>query len=217
MTEQEWLECKDPDKMLNYFRGRLRLYSRNFRLFACASCRRIWHLIPDERSRRAVEVAERFADGYASNEELLSAHSLAESARKEDPRETSKDGSTASWAAVYTADRLPFHAARTVQWMTSQAIFYHEGNLEQAHQADLLREIFGNPLRPITLNPAWLTPKVVALARAIYDDRAFDRIPVLADTLEEAGCHNADILAHCRGPGPHVRGCSALDLLLGKE
>ena len=82
--------------------------------------------------------------------------------------------------------------------------------------ASCLRDSFGNPFRPVTIDQAWLTPNVAALARKIYDDRAFDRLPGLADALEETGCTDADILAHCRGPGPHVRGCWVVDLLLGK-
>jgi hypothetical protein len=57
---------------------------------------------------------------------------------------------------------------------------------------------------------------VVKLANSIYSDRMFDRLPILADALEEANCHDADILAHCRGPGPHCRGSFVLDALLGK-
>ena len=90
-------------------------------------------------------------------------------------------------------------------------------NAEQGSQADLLRDIFGNPFRPVTLNPAWRTGNVTALAQSIYDDRAFDRMPILADALEDAGCDNADILNHCRQPGEHVRGCWVVDLVLGKE
>src|SRR5207249_11021384 len=80
-----------------------------------------------------------------------------------------------------------------------------------------IRCIFGNPFRPMSGNPEWLTPNVLKLAESIYDDRASDCLPILADALEDAGCDNADILAHCRGPGPHVRGCWVIDLLLGKE
>src|ERR1700751_1552893 len=98
MTETEWLTCTDPDRMLDHFRGNLRPFSRRLRLFACASCLRIWHLIPDDRSQKAVEVAERFSDGLASQKELTSARGFADSARKADVRATGKDGSTASWA-----------------------------------------------------------------------------------------------------------------------
>jgi len=88
---------------------------------------------------------------------------------------------------------------------------------DEAAQAALLREIVGNPFLPVPLDPAWLTSTVQNLAAAIYTDRAFDRLPILADALEDAGCTNADVLGHCRGPGPHVLGCWVVDLLLGKE
>ncbi len=81
---------------------------------------------------------------------------------------------------------------------------------------DLVRDIFGNPFRPITINPSWLIPTVVALATDIYEQKAFDRMPILADALQDAKCDNEDILNHCRQPGEHCRGCWALDLLLGK-
>jgi hypothetical protein len=86
---------------------------------------------------------------------------------------------------------------------------------------DLVRDVFGSPFAPASaVAPAWLTwndGAVGKLARAIYDGRAFDRLPILADALEEAGCHDERILAHCRGPGPHVRGCWVIDRLLGRE
>jgi hypothetical protein len=92
---------------------------------------------------------------------------------------------------------------------------------EGAAQCDLLRDILGNPLRPpLTVDPLWLGwngGTVVELTQGIYDDRAFDCLPILADALEEAGCHDAGILGHCRQPGPHVRGCWVIDALLGKN
>ena len=90
-------------------------------------------------------------------------------------------------------------------------------NAERHYQCVLSREIIGNPFRPVTCDGSWLNSTVVALAQAIYTHRAFDRMPILADALEDAGCTNADILSHCRGPGPHVLGCWVVDLLLGKE
>ncbi len=88
---------------------------------------------------------------------------------------------------------------------------------EREAQSYLLRDVFGNPFRPVMLRSSWLTSTVKDLSAAIYGDRAFDRLPLLADALEDADCTNADILAHCRGPGPHVRGCWVVDLLLGKK
>ena len=86
---------------------------------------------------------------------------------------------------------------------------------ERADQADLLRDIVGNPFRPVPFDPAWRTSTVMALTEAIDAERAFDRLPILADALEEAGCDHPDVLAHCRGPGLHVRGCWVIDAVLG--
>jgi hypothetical protein len=91
---------------------------------------------------------------------------------------------------------------------------------ERPKQLHLFRDVFGNPFRPVTIQPAWLgwnEGTVVKMAQAIYDERAFDRMPILADALEEAGCTNQDILSHCRSGGEHVRGCWVVDLLLGKK
>ena len=88
---------------------------------------------------------------------------------------------------------------------------------DRADLADLLRDIFGNPFRPVVFDPRWQSETAVTLATGIYAERAFDRMPILADALEEAGCNNAAILTHCRGDGPHVRGCWVVDLILGKS
>ncbi|VTR98013.1 Uncharacterized protein (Fragment) OS=uncultured bacterium PE=4 SV=1 [Gemmata massiliana] len=74
----------------------------------------------------------------------------------------------------------------------------------------------GNPFRPVTFDSSWLTSTVSALAAGIYTESAFDRLPILADALQDAGCDNEDILTHFRSDGPHVKGCWALDLVLGK-
>ena len=87
-------------------------------------------------------------------------------------------------------------------------------------QARLLRDIVGSPFRLHSIAPAWLAwndGAIRKMVQAIYDTRAFDRLPLLADALEDAGCTDADLLGHCRGPGPHVRGCWVVDLLLGKS
>jgi hypothetical protein len=89
---------------------------------------------------------------------------------------------------------------------------------EARAQCDLLRDVFGNPLRASpALDPAWLTTAVVPLATAAYDERTFDRMPILGDALEEVGCDDPEILEHCRGQGEHVRGCWVVDALLGKS
>jgi hypothetical protein len=91
------------------------------------------------------------------------------------------------------------------------------GLIHYSWLCNLIRDIFGNPFRPVAVDARWRTAAAVGLAASIYEDRAFDRLPILADALEEAGCDNDAILAHCRGDGPHVRGCWVVDLILGKE
>jgi hypothetical protein len=190
MTEREWAECTDSNEMLAYLLQSGRASDRKQRLFTVACYRRVWHLLTDERSRAAVELSERHAEGLASHEEVEAAWEAAEAAGEGglDPH-------------------LPVYAALAA-------------DAERAAQCPLMRDIFGNPFRLVALNPArlaWNDGTVPKLAQAIYEERAFDRLPVLGDALEEAGCTDADVLSHCRGPGPHVRGCWVIDLLLGKE
>ena len=87
----------------------------------------------------------------------------------------------------------------------------------EATQITLLRDVAGNPFRPMTFHPGWRSEMARTLARTIYEGRAFDQLPALAEVLERVGCHDPDVLGHCRGPGPHVRGCWAIRLVLGRE
>jgi hypothetical protein len=222
MTEQEWQTSTDFNAMWNQLEWSASY--RKLRLFAVACCRRIWPLIKDERCRRAVEVAERFADGQASRLEVEVAESEARTALPTQHPSKGVTVGTKAWretrvmhavarAAWYTAANNARNAAYEVYSVTQLR------GLDQGEfwQCDLLREMFGNPIHPATTDPSWLTTAVVGMATAIYADRTFDRLPILADALEEAGCTNAGILGHCRGLGPHVRGCWVVDLLLGKE
>ncbi|MBP3955026.1 hypothetical protein J8F10_06990 [Gemmata sp. G18] len=79
-----------------------------------------------------------------------------------------------------------------------------------------MRDILGNPFRPVPFSPEWRTSTAVGLASQMYESRDFSAMPILADALQDAGCDRADVLDHCRGPGPHVRGCWVVDLVLGK-
>jgi hypothetical protein len=198
---------------------------RKLRLFACACCRRLWGEFLADECRQAVEVAERFADGRATEEQLRQAHRL-----------TGRAKDAFRWrahAAPFAATQHPLRLQEgeagpaSYAWLASTL---HTASLrpngsevsgEGQAQADLLRCIFGNAFHPLPpVNPArvaWEGGTVPKLAEAIYDERAFDRLPVLADALEEAGCDAAELLAHLRGPGPHARGCWAIDLLLGKS
>ena len=96
---------------------------------------------------------------------------------------------------------------------------YWEGKAQgERSLSQLVRDIFGNPFRPITFDPAWRTSDVMLLGNGIYAERAFDRMPILADALQDAGCDSDDLLNHLRDANAtHVRGCWALDLVLGKE
>jgi hypothetical protein len=92
------------------------------------------------------------------------------------------------------------------------------GDSEHERQSQLLRCVMGNPFRPaVVIESRWQTSTVIDLATAIYEECAFDRMPILADALMDAACDNDEITGHCRSEGPHVKGCWVIDLLLGKE
>ncbi len=214
MTESEWLACNEPQAMLDceYMDN---ASPRKLRLFACACCRRIWRLLADPRSKEAVERAEEYAEGRLNANRLRLAVSAAWNAHllQHDA------GYHASQAATWVADDSPGFAAREAADAAIAATVCDPNDPEEDNtfQSSILRDIFAIPFRPVSLNVAWQTLQVVALAQAIYDDRAFDRLLELAEALEKAGCDDADILTHCRSSGPHVRGCWVIDLLLGKE
>jgi hypothetical protein len=216
MTETEWLACADPQKMLKFFRGRLS--DRKLRLFAVACCRRAWHLFPNERSRQAVAVAERQADGRASVEECKQAEAEADDVWMGPPEDFSDAQCEAAFLAYAALNPKASEAARLVSSVAVTCREYSgEDEAEQAAQCLLLLDMVGPPSRSISVKPEWLTPDAVALAQAIYDEQAFDRLPTLASALEEAGCGTPEVLEHCRQPGEHVRGCWVVDLILGKE
>ena len=217
MTEAEWLACQNPGRML--LRSESKATMRKLRLFACACCRRIRHLLTDDRLRRMVEVAEGMADAVveAAGEDFRAAQQAAFDALNTTTGAAARLAARAVIEAAFPACS-PDLALRVA--MTAKDAKYANDRitrrLEEHAQAGILYEIIGNPFRPVAVDPSWLTPGVVELARTIYEDRAFDRMPALADALEDAGCHDTDILAHCRQPGQHVRGCWVVDLLLGK-
>jgi hypothetical protein len=213
MTEAEWVACADPERMVEYLRFRGR--DRKLRLVACAACRRLWDVMSDERSRRAIEASEQFADNAISYGALDRISGEAEEASEDETTEGRRG--VAEYAASYASSPdlgpdLVLEVFRAVADVSETGLV-----AEHAAQARLIREIFGNPLHPASLEPSWLTPTVVSLAAGIYDRLLVDRLPILADALEDAGCTDPAILDHLRGPGPHVRGCWALDLILGKS
>jgi hypothetical protein len=227
VKESEWLSCTDLERLLKSVRGRAS--GRKLRLFAVACCRRIWHLLTDERSRRSVEAAQRLADGLETDTDLGAAYDAAFAVFQE--QVALGGGTPVDWEAAFAP--APFAAAWVahpdpdgdfpldVAGYTAYALQAQSGpeTPEEADQCRLLRDIIGNPFRPVAFDPAWLRWNdglVVRLAQSIYDDTRFEDLPILADALEEVGCAEPNILAHCRGGGEHVRGCWAVDLILGK-
>jgi hypothetical protein len=230
MTEAEWLAADELWPMLlSLERSRT---GRKLRLFAVACCRRIWPLIADPRCRSAVLVVEQFADDRATTNDLQAAEADIRAAWLKGPF----DDAVIACLQASTSDvdllRGALHAARSVihaVWQFRRE-FARDGEppraylppirpAEEAVLCELVREIF-NPFRPAALekgSQACHDGRATNLARAAYDDGAFDRLPILADALEDAGCTDSDLLGHFRGPGPHVRGCWALDLVLRKE
>jgi hypothetical protein len=229
MTEAEWLTCVDPGPLLTAQRGQVT--DRKARLFAVACCRRIESFLVDPRAVEALAVAERFADGEATDEQRSAARKAAQQVaqvRGTVRRPTTPKGDRRAASAVYYAVAgeawdAAWHArdlvleVRAWQW-GGCADATTARQAEQRAQAELVREILGNPFQPVVLDPAWLTWNgglIAGLAQTIYTERAFDRLPILADALEDADCADRRILGHCR-TGHHVRGCWVIDLLLGK-
>lgn len=247
MTENDWRSCADPSPMLEFVARHLG--PRKLRLFAVACCRRVLHLTSSPRAPRAVEAAEAQAEGgptpprrrrrraplpvalyacyccgrrdaraAAETASFLAARAIGQAtyfgmwgAHDEPPALRDlidQDAREAEEAFEIWRDRQEHEAADAAQ------------RLERKAQADLLREIAGDPFRAPRLDPTWLSANdacVRRLAATIYDDQRFSDLPLLADALLDAGCDEELLIAHCRSSIVHVRGCWALDLLLEKQ
>jgi hypothetical protein len=265
VTEQQWLSSSDPASMLAWLTGApgsgpqnatgvlaptAPPSDRKLRLFACACCRQVWPLLTDPRSRRAVEVAERYAGGEATVAERQEAVSggmdVIDELHYNTPRGPRNPEEAAVMLAYNAGMRTPSNLVARAATRATQA------GVPPAVQAAILREIMGNPFRPggavckdfvtngrrphlcrthrvecvrwgvsfrcpRSFQGAYVTPAVLGIARCAYDLRDWEALPVLADALQEAGCEDAGLLGHLRGPGPHARGCWVLDIILGKE
>jgi hypothetical protein len=219
MNEAEWLGCADPTPMLEFLRGKPS--DRTLRLFGCACCRAIWGRLTDQRSREGVMVAECYADGQASTDQLVEAHRIAYAAYE--------DGGLAGYlAAAYLAPAVSLNAALSTAEAALKAATPDAATSACKIQADMLRDIVDNPFRPSSPLPpavlAWNDRTIPRLAEAIYEDRKLpegtldnSRLAILADALLDAGCEDDSLIQHCRSEGPHVRGCWAVDLILGKS
>jgi hypothetical protein len=209
MTEQERLESNATREMLEFLWGKGS--DRKLRLFACGFCRSIDEVLADEDCRDAVQVAEQFADGVASREELDAAWRTARAVWEVSEWKSMLAAKATDWSAWTAA--LSVHLVLGID--NNPLKFWRR-------QSDILRCIVGPlPFSSVFIDPAWLTwhgGLLVSMARQMYDSRDFSDLSVMADALEEAGCANPDILSHCRQQGAvHVRGCWVVDLLLGKE
>jgi hypothetical protein len=239
MTETEWLECTDPTPMLEFVGGKAS--ERKLRLFSLACCAALLPLTDDPMRNSLWEVSSRFVDDQSIGSELDQAkenlwcqylgpwydigprtwqtiEAITFKANAAGAVFSASGGSVGQQAWEW--DDFLDNAKETVNWLYWAAQENEGTGFTWAKEsaAYLLRCIFGPlPFRPVALDRAFLTPTGAALAYSSYYERAFDRLPILADALEEAGCTNSEILGHCRGPGPHVRGCWVVDLILGKE
>jgi hypothetical protein len=227
MDEQTWLACTDPELMLRLLPGKPS--ERKLRLFGLACYRRVWHLFPNERWAVLVEVGERFVDQAASRAELNTAWWRVPTS-SEYPADlvAVANGIGVSDFNPRQANVVAYAAARAIAKAANprtdvEAYRCPLRDAERAEQSDLLRCIFGNAFRPLGFDAHWQTPAGLALAQAAYYSRLLpsgtvepDRLAILADALEDAGCDNAELLGHLRAPGPHVRGCWPVDLLLGR-
>jgi hypothetical protein len=223
VDEQEWAASDDPQAMLQWLQDTGRLTDRKARLFGVACCRRVGHVLRYERSRRAVEVAERAAEGQSEQEEVMAALQAAWDAANEacdsvsDPPADWEIVSAAA-AAANTLAGAPITADNAVLDTFYGPQGTGAGPAERRYQAAVLRDLLGPLLfRPVQVEASWRTPAVLDLAATIYDGHDFRATPVLADALEEAGCDDAGILGHLRQQGQvHVPGCWCLDLVLSK-
>ncbi len=236
MTEQQWMECRKPEPMLKYALGKSS--DRKLRLYAVACIHQIPLKFADNLLQRAIQVAEQYVDGLATERELHIVHKAHEESMSgcfgKLPYLVKIAGWNLTWNK-FIEDRADWSSTENANAVAASRVLWSMSNLSAGLvasdssvevpisirstgiRAELFRDLFGNPFRPITLNPTWLTPTVKQLAALIYEERQFDKMPLLGDALEEAGCDLEEVLQHCRGGGEHVRGCWVVDKVLGKE
>ncbi len=217
MTEAEWLACA-PDEM--YFRAvaQLKSSARQKDLFCLACARLIWNLL-EEDARRPFEWLEEHVGEREKPPPTGQFRKLFEGpAQSLYDAHHRRDGGVAGAAAHVAYDFWAGWYEYAFPNLCEDYAIFRDVLQEKPHGllVSIIREIFGNPFRPITFAHEWRTSPAVALASQMYESRDFSAMPILADALQDAGCDNDDILNHCRGPGPHVRGCWVVDAVLNK-
>ena len=202
MKEKQWQTTTRPRRLLAHVEDGAS--ERKLRLLAVACCHRIRDRLTEARWQLGVEVAERYADGLCGAEELAAAKAQLYG------RFTFGNEGTAVSICCSVGPR--FIPGEVLAGAGAAA----RRPTEKKAQADLVRDIFGNPFRPVSFAPEWRTDTAVTLARTMYESRDFSAMPILADALQDAGCDSDEVLQHCRDPQTkHVRGCWVVDLALG--
>lgn len=229
MTEIQWLEWPHPRILLRYLRRDAdwtmwlsdpESIPRKWRLFACACCRRIWHLL-NKHEREMVEISERLADSELKRWRTRYQR-LACKVHDYHVGNAASMTLACPAAAASVAGHARIAAARKLAapFSPPQKLEARKEGLRQESkaQAELVRDIFGNPFRLAEVADSWFTATVRKLAETIYEHRSFERLSELADQLSQEGCSSEDILAHCRNSeADHVRGCWIVDLILAKQ
>jgi hypothetical protein len=221
MTESQWLQCTSVDDLYLDRLASTPRPMRKLQLYACGCCRRIWEYIKDVRCRNAVEVAELYIDGLATEEQFDVAFDAVEQACDEIikgyPESVEQIAAYAAQMAIRAPSDVAFPVASVLSLVQTPGGGAESLNRHLVALMDLFRDVFGNPYRAPNLHQFWLAAEVKSLAQLIYDQRAFFRMYELAESLEEAGCRDPELLDHCRSREIHVKGCWVVDLLLGKD
>jgi hypothetical protein len=224
VTEAEWFAGTTPQPMVRFLLDRTA--DRKLRLLACALYRARWPAPADPRCEKAVAAAEAFADGrttLARMEAAGRAAGAAAAVRNADLlyADTSDRpawrAARALLAEVDAAQQTTQRRAQDAVWRLSALAVKGVSAARRAAGCEVVRDVVGNPFRPVAFDPSWRSSAVLDLARHIDTGRAFVLMPVLADALADAGCDDEVLLGHARGGGGHWKGCWLLDGLLDHE
>jgi hypothetical protein len=213
VTEAEWLACRDVCDMFEYVEPTAS--ARKTRLLGCACVRWAWEWGHNEPAPEAVHVAEAFADGRATNEDMIRVASEMGVLWRQ------HDEPYRPYPRTCELTELLASLDNARAWLGEINAFASDMNIvdepEWLKTVEFVRDIFGNPFRHVPFSPSWRTDTTILLAKQIYESRDFSALPILADALQDAGCDNADILDHCcNANSTHVRGCWVVDLALAK-
>lgn len=228
MSEQEWDEETDASTKLEFLPGEIS--ERKLMMFAATCCKRMGSLVTDHRLLAGIECVQRLPEGNIQPSELQ--HIISGVWEYYHSQLARQFDDPACGAVIEALERDSQHWPVAHHWVAAVSSHVKCAIVdpliqrgedesawaeEQREQCLIVSDIFGNPFRPVSLDQSWRTSTIQAIAKQMYDSHDFSPMPILADALQDSGCENEDILSHCRGDGPHVRGCWVVDLILGKE